>query len=68
MLRFTQSRAEYWIFSENASGGFDLLLSGDKFVRLVVSKTATEALLRSVAADEEGNAVVLIRIGTETGR
>lgn len=68
MLRFTQSRAEYWLFSENASGGFDLLLSGDKFVRLVVSKTATEALLRSVAADEEGNAVVLIRIGTGKDR
>ena len=61
-LRFTQSRAEYWIFSESVGGGFDMLLSGDKFVRLIVSKTAEEALLRSVAADEQGNAIVLIRL------
>ena len=61
-LRFTQSRAEYWIFSESVGGGFDMLLSGDKFVRLIVSKTAAEALLRSVAADEQGNAIVLIRV------
>lgn len=40
-----------------------MLLSGDKFVRMVVSRTAREALLRSVAADEQGNAIVLIRIG-----
>ena len=39
-----------------------MLLSGDKFVRLIVSKTAAEALLRSVAADEQGNAIVLIRV------
>ena len=61
-LRFTQSRAEYWIFSESVGGGFDMLLLGDKFVRLIVSKTAAEALLRSVAADEQGNAIVLIRV------
>lgn len=61
-LRFTQSRAEYWIFSESIGGGLDMLLSGDKFVRLIVSKTAAEALLRSVAADEQGNAIVLIRV------
>lgn len=66
-LRVTGSRAEYWVFSENMSGGFDLLLSGDKFVRLVVSKTADEAVLRSIAADEEGNAIVLIRIGGQDG-
>ena len=64
-LRFTESPAEYWIVTENPSGGFDMLLSGDKFVRMVVSRTAREALLRSVAADEQGNAIVLIRIGRQ---
>lgn len=55
-------RDRYWIFTDR-EGGFDVRQAGDIAVKLVISERATSALLRSVAADEEGNPVVLFRLG-----
>lgn len=61
-LELSPDRDRYWIFTDR-EGGFDVRQAGDIAVKLVISERATSALLRSVAADEEGNPVVLFRLG-----
>ncbi len=61
-LELSPDRDRYWIFTDR-DGGFDVRQAGDIAVKLVISERATSALLRSVAADEEGNPVVLFRLG-----
>ncbi len=66
-LKFSAAPERYWIFTDNPDGGFDLLQSGDIGVRLIISARAGSALLRSVAADEEGNPIVLLRRNQAAG-
>lgn len=61
-LAFTSKKSKYWIFSPHADGGFVVRESGDVDVQLIISPKAKDgALLRSVAGDEEGNAIILFR-------
>lgn len=62
-LQFTDQRTKYWIFSNHPEGGFVVKQSGDIDVKLIISAYAKiNALLRSIAGDEDGNAVMLWRI------
>ena len=62
-LRFTEDRKAYWIFSNHPEGGFVVKQSGSTDVKLIVSPYAKiNALLRSIAGDEDGNPVMLWRI------
>ncbi len=63
-LRLSPDRETYWIFSER-EGGFDVRQAGDIAAKLIISERASNALLRSVAADEEGNPVVLFRVAKD---
>ncbi len=61
-LKFSETKSEYWIFSTHPEGGFMLRQSGDIDVQLIISpKAKNGSLLRSVAGDEEGNAIILFR-------
>lgn len=61
-LVLTSERSRYWIFSAHDDGGFVVKQAGDIDVQLIISPKATNgALLRSVAGDEQGNAIVLFR-------
>ena len=62
-LQFTDQRTKYWIFSNHPEGGFVVKQSGEIDVKLIISAYARiNALLRSIAGDEDGNAVMLWRI------
>lgn len=62
-LQFTDQRTKYWIFSNHPEGGFVVKQSGEIDVKLIISAYAKiNALLRSIAGDEDGNAVILWRI------
>ena len=58
-LRLSDKKDNYWLFSEHPEGGFIVRQSGKIDVQIIISPTAPEALLRSIAGDEEGNGVVL---------
>lgn len=61
-LVFSDKKSNYWIFSAHAEGGFVLRQSGDIDVQLIISpKAKNGSLLRSIAGDEEGNAIILFR-------
>ena len=60
-LRFSDKPDNYWIFSQHAEQGFEVRQSGDIDVQLIISQTASDALLRSVAGDAEGLGIVLFR-------
>ena len=60
-LRFSDKPDNYWLFSAHSEGGFVLRQSGKIDVQIIISPTAPNALLRSIAGDEEGNGVVLFR-------
>lgn len=61
-LVFTSDKSKYWLFSAHANGGFVVRQQGDIDVQIIISPKAKDgALLRSVAGDEEGNAIVLFR-------
>lgn len=63
-LRLSPERGAYWIFSE-CEGGFDVRQAGDIAVKIIISERASTALLRSVAADEDGNPIVLFRVAKD---
>ena len=60
-LRFSDKPDNYWFFSSHPEKGFVLRQSGNIDVQIIISESAPEALLRSVAGDEEGLGVVLFR-------
>ena len=61
-LTLTTEKSRYWIFSAHADGGFVVRQSGEIDVQLIISPKAKDgALLRSVAGDEQGNAIILFR-------
>lgn len=61
-LVLTSDKSKYWLFSAHANGGFVVRQQGDIDVQIIISPKAKDgALLRSVAGDEEGNAIVLFR-------
>lgn len=61
-LVFTSDKSKHWLFSAHANGGFVVRQQGDIDVQIIISPKAKDgALLRSVAGDEEGNAIVLFR-------
>ena len=60
-LRFSDKPDKYWFFSSHPEKGFVLRQSGNIDVQIIISESAPEALLRSVAGDEEGLGVVLFR-------
>lgn len=61
-LLFSKERSEYWLFSAHEQGGFVLRQSGDVDVKLIISQNAQSNVLRSIAGDEDANAVFLLRI------
>lgn len=63
-LRLSPERGAYWIFSER-EGGFDVRQAGDIAAKIIISERASTALLRSVAADEDGNPIVLFRVAKD---
>lgn len=61
-LTFSNSRSHFWRFANHPDGGFILTQSGDIDVKLIISPHARiNALLRSVAGEEDGNAVLLFK-------
>ncbi|MBQ4127876.1 MAG: hypothetical protein IJD72_07905 [Alistipes sp.] len=60
-LRISDTPTNYWLFSKHAEQGFVLRQSGDIDVQIIISPTAKDALLRTIAGDEEGLGVVLLR-------
>lgn len=61
-LVLTSDKSKYWLFSAHANGGFVVRQQGNIDVQIIISPKAKDgALLRSVAGDEEGNAIVLFR-------
>lgn len=61
-LVITTERSRYWMFSAHTTEGFIVRQSGEIDVQLIISRKAKDgALLRSVAGDEEGNAIILFR-------
>lgn len=61
-LQFKDEKSEYWLFSAHEEGGFLLHQSGEEDVKLIISQNAQSDVLRSIAGDEDANAVVLLRI------
>ena len=60
-LTFTDEARYAWHFS-NADDGFDLRQQGDIDARLIISRRASDRLIRSMAGDEDdGNPIVLFR-------
>lgn len=60
-LTFTDEPLYSWHFS-NADEGFEVRQQGDIDARLIISRRATDRLLRSMAGDEDdGNPIVLFR-------
>lgn len=61
-LQFSAEKSEYWIFSAHEEGGFILHQSGDIDVKLIISQSAPSDVLRSIAGDEDANAVIFLKI------
>ena len=61
-LQFSAEKSEYWIFSAHDEGGFVLRQSGDIDVKLIISQRAPSDVLRSIAGDEDANAVIFLKI------
>ena len=61
-LQFSAEKSEYWIFSAHEEGGFVLRQSGDIDVKLIISQNAQSDVLRSIAGDEDANAVIFLKI------
>lgn len=61
-LQFSAEKSEYWIFSAHEDGGFVLHQSGDIDVKLIISQNAQSDVLRSIAGDEDANAVIFLKI------
>ncbi len=61
-LQFSAEKSEYWIFSAHEEGGFVLHQSGDIDVKLIISQNAQSDVLRSIAGDEDANAVIFLKI------
>ena len=61
-LQFSAERSEYWIFSAHEEGGFVLRQSGDIDVKLIISQSAPSDVLRSIAGEEDANAVIFLKI------
>jgi hypothetical protein len=60
-LTFTDEARYAWHFS-NADEGFDIRQQGDIDARLIISRRASDRLIRSMAGDEDdGNPIVLFR-------
>ena len=60
-LTFTDEPRHAWLFS-NTDGGFEVRQQGDIDALLIVSRRATDRLIRSLAGDEDdGNPIVLFR-------
>ena len=60
-LTFTDEPRYSWHFS-NADEGFEVRQQGDIDARLIISRRATDRLIRSMAGDEDdGNPIVLFR-------
>lgn len=60
-LTFTDEARCAWHFS-NADDGFDIRQQGDIDARLIISRRASDRLIRSMAGDEDdGNPIVLFR-------
>lgn len=60
-LTFTDEARCAWHFS-NADDGFDISQQGDIDARLIISRRASDRLIRSMAGDEDdGNPIVLFR-------
>jgi hypothetical protein len=60
-LTFTDEARYAWHFS-NADDGFDIRQQGDIDARLIISRRASDRLIRSMAGDEDdGNPIVLFR-------
>lgn len=65
-LMFSPERRACWMFSDDSAGGLDVRSTEGSGAKLIISQRAPRALLRSVAADEEGNPIVLFRHRTKT--
>lgn len=61
-LQFSGEKSEYWLFSAHEEGGFVLRQSGDIDVKLIISQNAPSDVLRSIAGDEDANAVIFLKI------
>lgn len=61
-LQFSNEKSEYWLFSTHEEGGFVLRQSGDIDVKLIISQNASSDVLRSIAGDEDANAVIFLKI------
>lgn len=61
-LQFTDDRVAYWLFSPHEDGGFVLRQSGDIDVKLIISQNAQSDILRSIAGEEDANAVIFLKI------
>ena len=61
-LQFTDDRVAYWLFSPHEDGGFVLRQSGEIDVKLIISQNAQSDVLRSIAGDEDANAVIFLKI------
>ena len=59
-LQFIPEKEDYWRFVEHEDDGFELRHSKYK-VKLIISRKATESVLRSIADYEEGCAVLLFK-------
>ena len=60
-LTFTDEARYAWHFS-NADEGFEVRQQGDIDARLIISRRASDRLIRSMAGDEDdGNPIVLFR-------
>lgn len=61
-LQFSAEKSDYWHFSTHEDGGFVLRQSGDIDVKLIISQNAQSDVLRSIAGDEDANAVIFLKI------
>jgi hypothetical protein len=61
-LQFSDEKSEYWLFSTHNEGGFVLRQSGDIDVKLIIAHNASSDVLRSIAGDEDANAVIFLKI------
>lgn len=60
-LDYTNSPQSTWTFRQ-AEGGFEVQQTGDIPAKLIISRRASNRLLRSIADDEDdGNPIVLFR-------
>jgi hypothetical protein len=60
-LRLSDKPNRYWLFTEHAESGFVVRQAGDIDVQIIISESATNALLCSIAGEEEGLGITLFR-------